>query len=582
MRRDLPWLLVLLLLGALPLVPLLGVRGTMLADPYGEWPVKLWVFETFAEVGLLGGEVDGIGFPRGGLLNNPDPVGTAVTAVLRPLVGRAWAYNLLVVLQLQATMLATWALVRALVADRGAALLAAVAFAFTPMVLVYCVSGAITDMLNLWPYPLAVRALLAALAGGRARDGALAGALLALGFVTCPYNFVVYGVLAVPALPFLPALARGLGEAPAPPAPLRSRALAVGALVAALTVGAGAYAAWTWTITHAERSQIPQAEIDVTRHRPPYPSLLPGHRDRYTAYLADYVAVGKPALIQREAGSRYFRAFSPGLTLIFLAIVGVVAAPRRVGPAFFAAGAVWAAVVSTGPFLPVTRVDHLEGPGNLAWLLATRLPGGALILEPFRYAIPAAMMLAVAAAWGVAAFARRFGGGVGVVATALWLAELVWVSPVPVPLPTVAPAVPAVYARLDEWVGPGAVLELPFFDDATDRFLRVHFLHQRTHRRPIPDEVLGTPGRYFTENQFVASLVEAEKPRGRLSVDVTDPTRVEADRQRLLDDGFAAVIVTPGAFRTEAARDRVLERLAGFGAPVRVDDRLIYRLVPRE
>lgn len=572
MTRDLPWLLSLLVLGALPLCSLVGAPGAMLADPLGEWPVKLWVFETFAEVGLFGGRVDASAFPGGGPLNNPDPVGTLVTALLRPLFGRAWAFNLLVVLQLQATMLATWWLVRALVEDRGAALLAAASFALTPLVLVYCVAGSVTDMLNLWPYPLLLRALWRALREGAPRAALAAGLWGAVGFVTCPYNLVVFSTLAIPALPFLPALR---GQTPWP------RVLRVaGTFAASLLLGAGAYAAWTWGLTHAPDSQIPSGLIDVTRHRPPYPFLEPGHVDRYTAYLADYLAVTKDALVEREAGSRYLRAFSPGLGLLGLAGLGLLLA-RRAEHRYWALAGAWGALVSTGPFLPVTRLLHLRAPGNAAWALTAWLPGGDLILEPFRYALPAALAFAVGGAVAVDRLAGRFGAWVGPAAVVAWLAELVWLSPVPVPLPTVVPVVPGVYARLGSLVEAGAVLELPYFDTGTDRLLRVHFFHQRVHGRPIPDEVTGLPARYVRENQFVASLVEAEKPMGRLAVDVTDPSRIGADLRRFVDDGFAAVVVTPSFYRMHTGRDRVRARLAeAFGPPVIDGDREIYRVRP--
>ena len=48
------------------------------------------------------------------------------------------------------------ALVRSQVRSRGAALYGAVVFVLTPLVLVYCVAGAVTDMLNLWPWALAL------------------------------------------------------------------------------------------------------------------------------------------------------------------------------------------------------------------------------------------------------------------------------------------------------------------------------------------------------------------------------------------------------------------------------------------
>lgn len=576
-----PWLVALPILGLVPLAGLLGgPAGELVADPASEWPVKLWVFETFVRVGWLGGRVDSIGFPAGGPLNNPDPVGTLVSALLRPPLGRAGAWNALLWLQTTANLLAAWSLARRLVADRGAALFGAACFALTPMVLVYATAGAVTDLLNLWPYPLALGAGLDAVAGGPPRRAAAAGAWAVVGYLTCPYNFVVFGIVAVPLLFALPLLRAGPSADAAPPPPWRTtlRALALTLLV--LVPGASLVTASTWAITHAPDSLIPQAAIDATRHQPPWPSLRPTHPDRYVARLVDYVATGPEALQAREAGSRYLRAWSFGWTALLLAAFAV-GATRRVGaPLLWGGIAALAAAASTGPWLPVDGDTALPGPWNPAWHLARRLPGGALILEPFRYALPAALGVAMAAAFGVDALARRAGAWVGPVALLAWLAELVLLSPVPFPLPTTRPEVPAIYARLDELVGPGAVLELPFFERGGDRFRRVHFLHQLVHHRPIADHVLGMPAGVYVDNQFVAALVAAEKPDGRLRVRVTEPGRVESDRARLVRDGFAAVVVDESGYATEAARDRARELLGAFGAPVEADGRRVYRLVP--
>jgi hypothetical protein len=578
-------LAVLLACGALPLLSLVGHPGAMLADPLSELPVKLWGFETFLHVGILGGRVPASAFPTGGPLNNADPVGTIVTAVLRPFFGRAGAYNLLVLLQIEATLLATYALLRTLVADRFAAVLGAVAFGLTPLVLVYGVAGAITDLLNLWPYPLAMRALLRLPRGRGWRDGAEAGLWLGVGFVTCPYDFLVLSAMAVPAVFWLPLGWRGGFATDPPPAGTRSRPRAMLRKLFALAVVGGLIAgpsAWSVrAITNADDSQMPKEVIELTRHVPPYLFLQPGHVDRYTAYLADYVAVGKAALISRDAGSRYYRAFSPGLSLLALGLVGLVLQRRRVATTLWATVAVFCAVASTGPFLPVTGRLHLDAIANPAWLfMHDVMPGGTLLLEPFRYGLGAALALAVVAAMGVDALARRVGRWVGAVALWVWLLELVAISPVPVPLPVATMTVPAVYATLDARLPPGAILELPCFDAATDRLLRVHFLDQLVHHRPIPEQVVGFPARYLTTNQFTASLLAAEKSRGRLHVQVTNPARIEADRQQFIADGFAAIVVTPKAFVTKGIRDAVLALLTSFGTPERADDRLVFQVAP--
>lgn len=588
MIRRLAAPLLVLGLAAIPALPLVGAPDRFLADPYGELPVKLWVFETFARVGLLGGTVETAGYPNVGPLNNPDPVGTLVTAALRPLVGRVWAYNLLVVGQLAASALAAWALARALLGDARAAVVAGVVYALAPLVLAYAVAGAVTDLLNLWPYPLALLGLVHALRGaaagttaaaspGPAAWAALAGVAGGLGFVTCPYNFVVFGAMVFPALLAAPLLLSELRAL----RPRRVAALALVTLVALVAV-AGTHALSLRAILDDPASQMSADAVAATRHTPPYLFLEPGHRDRYVAWLADYVAVGKDALIERVAASRFYRAYAPGFLALALALVGLFASAHRRLVAYALLVALFCAVASTGPFLPVTRDLRLPGAHNPAWLLTQHvLPGGDLILEPFRYALPVGLGLGLAAAAGAHALARRFPRVVWAL-PALILAEGALLSPVPFPLPTTRLVAPAIYLELDRLLPPGPILELPYFDDATDRFVREHFFHQLLHRRAIPDEVIGFAPRYLRENAFTARLLAVEKFSGRLRVEPPTAEAAAAARDRLRADGFVGIVVDPTGYATEGALKSVTAQLEPFGPPTKVGDRWIYRLPPAD
>ena len=73
-------------------------------------------------------------------------------------------------------------------------------------------------------------------------------------------------------------------------------------------------------------------------------------------------------------------------------------------------------------------------------LLDRAFPGAKLLNEPFRYGLGAAFGLAVCAAYA---------GRVAAYAVPLWLAELVFVSPVPVPLPVAPIEIPPAYSRLE-------------------------------------------------------------------------------------------------------------------------------------
>ncbi len=572
MNRLLP--LALLSVLVLPAWSLLG--GGYLADPLSELPVRLWCHE---RIPLFGGLVDTAAFPNVGPLNDPDPLGTLVTGALRPLLGRAGAFDAYVLGHLALTLLATWALGKELVGDARAALVGAVAFALTPLALVYGVAGAVVDLLAVWPWALAARSSIRAWRGTNALDPLLAGVWAAVGFVASPYHVLVFASLAVPAV-LWGAYTRGEGLLPGDvPVPSRRRLVALVALVALGGLAlAGPYAAHMRGVMDDPTSQMSASAVGATRHTWPFPLLSPDHTHRYVAYLADYVAVGKDALIERVAAARFYRAFSPGFTLFGLAIAAVALCRDKRVPGLWLFCAVFAILASTGPWMPVTRTVASAAGVNPAWWLLHVLPGGDLLLEPFRYGLAAALALAMAATLGTAELTRRLGGWVPFAAVAVWLLELVFVSPVPIPLPTANPEMPAAYAQLDALLPPGAVIELPYYDRGSDRFNREHFLHQLVHGRPIADEVLGFPPRYLVGNQFTAGLLQAEKGLGALAVSVTAFDRVDADRVRLAADGFAGIVVDFSAYATPDVAANVRRQLEALGAPTVLGDREVWIL----
>lgn len=583
LRRWWP-LALLALLAALPALSLIGHPGSYLAGPYSELWVKLWAFETFGGTKLLGGEVLTAGFPNTGLVNNPDPLGTVVFGLLRPVLGSPAAYNTLVIAQLWAAMAAAWLLARDITREPVAALVAGVGFGLTPLVLVYPLACGVTDILNLWPYPLVVLFVLRALRRPGWRDGLLAGIFAGLGFVTCPYNFVVFSSLAFPLVLWLPlAWRQGLlpVEDPLAKPSLRQWPRALAGLLVGVLVAGGWYALWMKLLMSGPGAQISEELVAGTRHMPPFRMLHPVELKRYTAFGAEYFAIGGQNLVVRDMISRFYRAFSPGLLLMALALLApVMARGRRLAVGMWIAIALFGALASTGPFMPWSAHTCFDSAVNPAWLAVHYLlPGGKLILEPFRYALVAALGLSVCAAVGVACLARRWGAWVGVLAPLLVVAELVLLSPVPVPLPTAELSVSPAYDRLDDVLPPGPIIELPYFDGGTQRFQRRHFVQQVRHGRPIADELVGFPPRYLVENQFTALLMSVEKPFGAVIVRAEWPERIPADRARLAQDGFVGIVVDPAGYDSPARAEQVLALLESLGQPVQLGDRLIFPLL---
>lgn len=585
-------------LGVAAMLPLLSLAapgaGAFLGHRESELPVKLWLYDTFARVGWLGGRIDVLSWPTPGLLNNPDPVGTVVIAALRPLFGLPGAFNTLIVLQLWATLAGMYLLVRALLPGGGstryAAIYAALSFGLTPLILSYCVASAITDMLNLWPYPVAVWGALRALQAGDRRAALLGGLAGGFGFVSCPYNFVVFELLLFPLLAGVAWDRRGrLGLLPpslsqdTPAAPLAGWRAVAGALALYALAGAlaaGPYALWMQHLMSDGSSQLGEVLEDTTRHRYPYPALWPDAPEHYIAVLKDYVDVGKGAALQRVAASRFFQVFSPGWSLFALALAGVALAPKARGRWVWAAGALFAMAASTGPYGAITPKLALPSPQNWAWLVPQAImPGAKLLLEPFRYGLAVAFCLAIGGAAGLYSLALRVGPRAYAVAIAAWMIELVVLSPVPLPLPTASFAVSSLYRDLGQSLPPGAILELPYFDKGSERMVREHFLHQLHHKRPIPDEVAGLPPRYMEKNQFLAKLLAQEKPTGSRIVVLREPDKVEADKAALAQDGFAAILVDARYFQGTGHQGLVIRTLTeAFGPPERIDGRYLFRI----
>ncbi len=570
-------------LAALPALSLVGHDAAYLAGPHSELPVKIWAFETFRGTSLLGGEIDTVAFPNTGTLNNADPLGSLVYGVLRPLLGSSAAYNTLVLAQLFAAMVAVWLLARDLLGDALSAVTAAVGFALTPLMLVYPVVCGITDILNLWPYPLALLFGLRALRRTGWRDGLLAGLFAGLGFVTCPYNFVVFTAMALPIVLWLPVVwRRGLSLEPGDGQPLRVRQLGLAAatMLVGVLLAAGWYVLWMKVLMADPGAQVSDEVVAGTRHRPPFQLLHPAELKRYTAFLGEYFAIGKGEIVARDMISRFYRAFSPGLLLMALGLLGVAAVPsRRRASGIWLVIAVFFALASTGPFLPWSSSRCFDSAMNLSWLvLHWAWPGGRLILEPFRYALVAAFALSVAASLGVSVLRRRLGSWVAVVVPLLVVAEVVLLSPVPIPLPVTELRVSPAYERLDEVLPPGPIIELPWFDRGSQRFQRQHFLNQLVHGRPIADEVIGFPPRYLVENQFMAQVIATEKPYGEIALRVVDPRLIPVHRDHLAADGFVGIVLDPEGFDSPSRAARVMVLLNLLDEPAHLEDRLVYRL----
>ncbi len=579
-----PWLAPLAVALALTLLPalwsLLVGEGPWLAHPSSELPVRVWGLELYPEIGLLGGMIDAVGHPFPGLLANPDPLSNALYAVLRIPFSAPVAYDLLVLGALAANAAAAFALARDQVGDDLAAATAAVGLGTAPIVLSYAVSSAITDLLHLWPF------LLAALFGLRAlrRPGwahaAQAGLWGAVGAIASTYSFVVLSAAFVPLALGIPlAWSERLTPTPDPRATAHRwqwlRAAGIMALVLLPLVGG--YYLWVTGTLEDPSSHLAQDTVFEVRHQWPFEDLFP-IAEGYVSTLLDYTGLGAPLLFLREDASWYLVVVTPGLAVLALALLAPVATwHRKRTVLLWLAVALFAALCSTGPYGALAERTHLPWPANPPWLLAFyAMPGGRMVLEPFRYAFLVPIALVVPVACGALALVRRFGPWLGWLLPVVVAAQATLLSPLEFPLPTSRLEVSPAYARLDEVLAPGAIVELPYWDGDSRRFVRMHFMNQRVHGRSIMDDVAGFLPRYLEHNPLMATAVWSEGPRDGQENQPRWPTQPGV--QALARDGFAGVIIDPGGYRSPRELEQTLRVLSVLGEPIELEDRLVFRV----
>ncbi len=325
-------------------------------------------------------ETDMIDFPQVVDLRLAD-LNLAVVALgsaLEVLLAPAAAYNASLLLAFVSSGLLLRQLALRLGASASAAWLAGLVFAGSPA-WIACMSNGWGSLVHVWVLPLCL------VAGLRVRDrpgaatGALLGAAFALGFHTTPYYAIYAVVLAALLLPWqIRAIRAWLALAGALPA-LFAAALVASLLVAPRAIGMAAAAA------------APQ----VVHHGPLDTAL--------SAPLLEWIWPARRAVAARVSEVGYLVVF-PGYTLLAtLALALARGGARRL--AMWLATAAALALLSLGPALVLA--DGVPTPLPLPGALLQRLPGFELTTNHWRYALPAALCLAVAFALGLSALQRE-------------------------------------------------------------------------------------------------------------------------------------------------------------------------------
>ncbi len=565
----------------LPFSALLSAPEACLFDPNSEWPVKFWGFEEYLDPKrLYGGWVKGIGYPFPGPLNNPDLPGTLIVGGLRHVLGWCGAWNLYAFGSLWANGLAAATLARPWAGGELGARVAGISVVLMPLLLVYCVSGAVTDMLQLWPYLLALHFARRGFETRSLRAAGLSGIMGGLGFLICPYNALVFAPMVLPLSAALawPGPARlGLGTWPSGRELLRQ----VATLLLGLGLTVGPAALWIGLVMGAESSQMSDETVALTRHGWPYATLLPSAGNGFTTELRDFVAFGADGVRTRDNVSRFYRAHGLGLLLPLLTLFALFRpGPHRAPLGFWSVVAAFFLLASLGPFMPVTPGIASTNPINPIYLgLHTFFPGQKMLLEPFRYALLTG--LAMAMAGGVAAqHLHGFRPRLARVVPVLMLLELAFVGTVHRPMPTHVPHSNPAWASLDDVLPPGPIVVLPFFEKGSRLYNRRPFFEALDHGRPIPHVVSGFPPKYLRNNLLTHALLYEEQPPafygfGRVEDRLLRPGMLELQRA-----GFVGIVVDPSHYASTEQAHQVRQILSLIAQPLERNGLWIWRLGP--
>lgn len=556
-----------------------------MAGPLSELPVKLWIYEAFASPGrFFGGVAEGIGWPSPGPLNNPDLLGTLVVGGLGPLLGICGAWNLLVGLIAFANGLAAAALARQWAGGEAAARAAGLAVALMPLVWVHCVSSAVLDLMNLWPFLWSVQQLRVAYEARSLGAAVASGLWFSLGAVLCPYNALIFAPAVVP-LGLLVAWngPQHVGLSAPPSWGLGLRLLLAAAL--GMITLAMPYFTHTADLMSAPGSQMSTSVVGATRHAWPFTALHPWS-EQYVAVLSEYIAIGADGVSARDNVSRFYRALAPGWSVLLLAAAGaLLPSPVRGAGRLWSLTGLFFVILSLGPFFGVTAGLAATTPVNPLWLAVFYgFPGQGLLLEPFRFGLVAACCFAVAAAVGVVAVAPRAPrpGRWGAAAVLLVGLDLLLLAPRHAEPPSTLAQLDPVYDVLDDVLPPGPILDLPFFVEGTRLFNRRPFLALRRTGRPIPNGVAGFVPDLLRDNAFARGLLLHERHSGPHALPLASPSERAPALRALVEAGLVGVVVHPRLYKNPRAVAGLRAELRALGEPVEVAGDWVWRLPSAE
>lgn len=488
----------------------LRLRSEVIGDAYSDMWKHMWGLWWYHDALVRNHDIplfsSLINHPQGGYLYFADPLTATASVPFQFFLGVVCTYNLLMLLQLLGGCLGGYLLAREIGLARRGAFLAGLVYGLAPCVLAYAVGSGVTETVNLaWP-PLFVKYLLRSLKDGRFRDQALAGFFLFLTAFACWYysEFMLFEM----ALFFLfgptaPTLRWGeVGWY------LRSMVERLRRVVPILAVGLCLIlpfaAAFAQTIRNPYNLVMPEKVPERTADtREEY---MGEAQLNYTGLL-DFLRPGKEHATITNSMDRLTRVYYLGWLPVGIVIVGLLLTPRPYGRTL----RFWLWTTLAFLLLSMGPVIHLQSPVGANASLCTSWPylfvyhGFPLfkqIAQPFRMVLLVYLGLGILAGTALERLELRFPSleRMAWLVPVAVLAETLYVSPTPYPMPMSSATPPPVYLAIRDTPGTSAVWDIPGEHPGGILQPSEYYFYQTFHGRPIPYRTSGEVSRQAKEN----------------------------------------------------------------------------------
>ena len=476
---------------------------------YGEYPLE----ETF------------INYPNGGTLYHVDFLNSLIMIPLRTTLGMVLAYNILVWLHMSAAGVAMYSLVRRFVRSRTAGGIAAFAFVFNPQMLVFTLASGVANRLNLIWIPLFFIAIDMWVREDKIRGVILAPIFCFLAAIGCwHYAYYIFMLMLVLSLG---TILRNI---------LSWRGLLfwaikwtpIAALCAAVLLPVSLLA--SESISTEGNEQMVQREHSI---------FFNGSDEELSLInefaLIDYVQIFHSGPMKTVNFDLLYETPYVGWALLLLAPM-VMFSRKKLK---------WALLVGAAYFLMLSLgTDILIFHGEekirsaLFFLSARLIPFMTAQEVPWEYIIPANFCLSIALAFGfdyiVGGFPHRYRVLLSVQVVAILILELVYISPVLLPIPSTKVEYSDYYMELRHKPQHFAVFDFPSRRDKSSLLPTEFFFYQSIHYRPIPYAIMDA---WIDKNEFWGELTRVQQSGGMRNFSFTGVEKRVA-KSKLYRDGY--------------------------------------------